>query len=362
MGKYYNGDELLSRHYNINFVCGSRLGGKSTWAQRYVLRKAIKNIKKNFKNNIIECTDQFAILVRYEKDIDILCKTYFNNTLEQWYPGFHLEYEAKKFYFTQSYEDIKGNEVERKILIGYAFALNNATKMKSTSYPNINTIIMEEFMNLEGKYIKSKEEPELEVELLISLFSTIARGKGRQFRDDVRVLCISNNFYLDNPYFKYFDLIQTILDNPNKRFYEKKTEPKCIVEMIKADIDISVGRDSKHQGSVFIDSQNQLRIVKDPVVNMVPMQLSMDNREFLNVARYNDSFIIFTNKDKIRPNTEVYSCASIKRQGISHISIFKKSKAFIQLVNEYSNNNLFYDCLETYIIFKNILAFNGVKS
>lgn len=357
MAKYYNGDELLSRHYNINFICGSRLGGKSTWAQRYVIRKAIKNINKNKDGLDTKCTDQFAIIVRYEKDIDILCKTYFNNTMNMWYPNVQLIYEAKRFYIRTT---IQGDDC--KILIGYAFALNNSTKMKSTSYPYINTMIMEEFMNLEGKYIKSANEPELEVELLISLFSTIARGNGRQFRNDVRVLCISNNFYLDNPYFKYYDLIQQILDNPNKRFYIKNTEPKCIVEMIKADVDISVGRDSKHQGSVFIDSQNQLKIAKDISIKNVAMQLSLDNREFLNVARYNESFVIFTNKNKIRPETQVYSCATLKKQGITHISILKKTKAFITLVNMYANNDLYYDSLETYILFKNILAFNGVKS
>lgn len=355
MGKYYNGDELLSRHYNINFVCGSRLGGKSTWAQKYVLRKAIKSWKRNGRKE--KCLDQFAVIVRYERDIDILCKTYFENTIKQWYPEFDIRYEAKRFRIYTHW----GKE-ELRCTIGYAFALNNATKMKSTSYPYINTMIMEEFMNIEGKYIKSVAEPELEVELMVSLFSTIARGNGMQFRPWVRVLCISNNFYLDNPYFKYYGLIQDIIDNPDKRFYEKKTEPKCIVEMIKSDIDIAVGRDSKHQGSKFIDMQNQLNIAKNPVINQVTVQLSHDNRTFYNVARYNDSLIIFSNGSKVRPEAQVFSCSTIKKQGISHINELKNKRLWMYLIQEYNNNKLYFDCLESYIGFKNILQSSGVKS
>lgn len=345
---YYCGDELMARHYNINMICGSRLGGKSTWVQKYIIKRAMKaKMIKGIAQN------QFALLVRYDKDLTgptALPVTYFDNTMMMFYPQFEIKYEAGKFYL-----QLKGNDKVRT-LIGYAFALSNATKMKSTSYPLINTMVMEEFMNMEGKYIKSQQNPELEVELLISLFSTVARGNGKQFRDNVRCFLISNNFYLDNPYFKYFDFISQIVQNPTKRFYYKNTDQiKCIVEMIRNDINLGIGRDDTYKGSKFIDMQNELRYMSSNNVKKVLFQISLDNREFLNFARYNDSYAVFSNGNIVRPDCMVWSCSKIKRQGISDMKELKKMLNWKVMVQEYNDNTLYYDRLETYILFKNIL-------
>lgn len=346
MSRFYCGDELMARHYNFNFICGSRLGGKSTWAQKYAIKRAIKSKIING-----EAEHKFAILVRYDKDVDTLCKTYFNNTMKMFYPDFIIDYRARRFYLI-----VPGKNEIKPILIGYGFALANATKMKSTSYPDIDTIIMEEFMNMEGKYIKSQANPELEVEMFISLFSTIARGNGHQFRPWVRCFLISNNFYLDNPYFKYFDLIEPIVTNPTKRFYERKKEPKCIVEMLQNDINLGVGRDDLYKGSKFVDMQNELKIEKGINIKKSVLQLSLDNREFLTVSRYNESFIIQTNGRNPKPDCAVYSCSEIKKAGFIHTDEWRRSPMHMLLLQEYNNNSLYYDKLETYIQFKNILA------
>ena len=228
--KYYNANELLSRHHTINMICGDRFGGKSTCIQRYAIKRAIKFIKGNDKGG------QFAVLVRYDKDKKLLCETYFDNTMLMWYSDYELKYTRGQFL-------LKRKDEELWKVVGYAFALNEATKRKSTSYPFITTMILEEFMNLEDKYIKSKSNAELEVELLISLYSTIARGNGKQVRDDVKVFLISNNFYINNPYFKYFGLIEKIVKNPFKRFYEQNFSPKVLVEMTHNDVSLNIRRD-----------------------------------------------------------------------------------------------------------------------
>ena len=61
-------------------VCGDRNAGKSTCFQKYVIKRAIKYYNGNKDGS------QFAVIVRYDKDKKILCDTYFNNTIEMFYP------------------------------------------------------------------------------------------------------------------------------------------------------------------------------------------------------------------------------------------------------------------------------------
>lgn len=344
INKYYNANELLSRHHTINMICGDRFGGKSTCIQRYTIKRAIEFLKHNAKGG------QFAVLVRYDKDKKLLCETYFENTMLMWYSDYELRYYRGLF-------QMRLKDTEEWTTVGYAFALNEATKRKSTSYPFIKTIILEEFMNLEDKYIKSKSNAELEVELLISLYSTIARGNGKQVRDDVKVFLISNNFYINNPYFKYFNLIDKIIKNPFKRFYEMNGKPRVLAEFTHNDISLNIGRDEINKGSKFIDLQNDIKFAKDIKNKEVLLQLSLDNREFLNIATYNDTNVVYSNGSKIRPNTLVFSCSEIKKEKIMSIKTLKNMDIYKKLLNSFNNNWLYYDKLETYITLYNILNF-----
>lgn len=342
---YYNGDELLSRHYALNFICGDRFGGKSTFAQKYVLKRAVEYYKTGAKKK-----QEFAVLVRYDKDIATLCSTYFANTMDMFYPDYELKFCQRKFFIKR-----KGDDEKRWLLVGYGFALNQATKMKSTSYPYITTMILEEFMNLEGKYIKSASNPDLEVELLISLYSTIARGNGQQVRNNLRVFLISNNFYLNNPYFRYFGLIEKISKNPFKRFYELKTEPTCIVEMTHNDVRLSIGRDDVNKGNKFIDMQHQLHIAN--ITTKKPLyQLTFDNRTFLSICSFNDSLGI--RQDEYNPDTLCFSCSEIRKTRISGIKVYKSMDTYKTLNKLLEANLLYYDKLESYITLYNILNFS----
>ena len=350
MSKYYNGDELLSRHYAINFICGDRFGGKSTFAQKYVLKRAIEYYKHQDNDKYKK---EFAVLTRYDKDILMLCNTYFNNTMDMFYKDYELKFERKKFWLKK-----KTDSEDSWLLVGYGFALNQATKMKSTSYPYITTLIMEEFMNLEGKYIKSASNPDLEVELMISLYSTIARGNGKQVRDNVRVFCISNNFYLNNPYFRYFGLIERIAKNPFKRFYELKTEPTACVEMTHNDVHLSIGRDDINKGNKFIDMQHQLHIIKFNT-KKVNYQLTFDNKTYLSVCDINDSIGIY--QDEMRPDKLIFSCSEIRKSGHSGIKLFKTLPAYKGLFALFDSNSIYYDKLESYIALYNIINFSPTK-
>lgn len=375
--KYYNSDELFARHYNFNFICGDRFGGKSTNIQAKIIKRCIKYTKKNGKLKEEGATDsetakkevvknaikgqsrwQFAVFVRYDKDIKALCETYFDNTMMMWYPDYELIYEKRKFF-------LRKKNTKEKILVGYGFALNQATKLKSTSYPFIQYMIMEEFLNIENKYIKSQADPELEPRLLVSAFQSIARGNGKQYRDDVRVICISNNYFLNNPYFRYFNLIERITKSPFQRFYEQReNDPDndkvpCIVEMTHNDLK-TIGKGDKDKGGKFVEMNHQIKYVKEPKISdkKVNFQLSFDSKKFINVANYNDSAICYESSKRIK-DVFCYSCNEIKKKGIYYIDEFWKRDASDTLESMFNRNDLYFDKLDTYITLYNILNYIG---
>ena len=348
--KYYSGDELFARHYNFNFICGDRFGGKSTWVQRFVIKRAIRGGGKW----------QFAVFVRYDKDIKALCETYFDNTMMMWYPDYELIYEKRKFF-------LRRKNTKNKILVGYGFALNQATKLKSTSYPFIEYMIMEEFLNIENKYIKSQADPELEVRLLVSAFQSIARGNGKQYRDNVRVVCVSNNYYLNNPYFRYFNLIDRIVKSPFQRFYEQReNDPDndkvpCIVEMTHNDLK-TIGKGDKDKGGKFVEMSHQIKYVKEPKINekKVLMQLTFDNKKYLNIVKYNESLLLYET-DKFIPDTNkpTYTCSEIKKAGHYYIDEFWRKEKSDILIALFDRNELYFDKLDSYITTYNIINYSA---
>lgn len=342
--KFYKLDNILSQHYTLNMICGDRSAGKTTAVQKYVLKRAIS--KK----------EEFAVIVRYDRDMRDLCETYFDNTLEMFYPDYDIVYMRKRFYLVNK-------KTEEKRVIGYCFALNMATKKKSTSYPHINTLIFEEFTNIEDKYIKSQNNAELEVELLLSLYSTIARGGGRQLREEVKIIMISNNYYLNNPYFRYYKLIDKIVKDPFRKFYYagdgSPKSPKAIVEITHNEnkLNYDIARDDTMIASSFNDLRNEIKIIKQPKVNRINMQLTLDNTNFISIANYNDSYIIM--KDSYRQGNLCFSCSDIKKQNIFSINTLKALYVdmYKTLTIFFDNNWLLYDSVDTYITLYNIIHY-----
>lgn len=341
--KFYNADELLSRHFVVNMICGDRSAGKTTCIQKYVLKRAISN------------NEEFAIIVRYDTDCKALCETYFDNTVEMFYSDYVVQYKNKKFYLINK----KSGYYK---LIGYVFALNMATKKKSTSYPHINTLIFEEFTNIEEKYIKNTNNPELEVELLLSLYSTIARGGGKQVREEVKIIMISNNFYINNPYFRYFKFVDKLVQDPFKRFYTNGEKPKALLEITHNNnkVEYEMARDNTMIANSFIDLRNELNINADTRPKKVLLQLTIDNNNFYSLANFNDTYIFF--KDRRKEKELCFSCSEIKKQGIFAFNTLKRQcpDIYATIITYFDNNWVYYDSVDTYIGIYNILHFQAI--
>lgn len=334
--KYYQLDDLLSYNYKINLINGDRFDGKTTAVQKYALKRAIQS----------RCKSQFAVFCKYKDDIDDLCSTYFTNTMLL-YPDYSVRFQKDKFYLKK-----KNSDIEK--VCGYAFAINRATKKKSTSYPFIDTIIVEEYLNLEGNYIKRINRPLLEVELFTSLFETIARGKGEQIRQNVKAFLISNNYYISNPYFTYYDLINKVASEPDKRFYFNKkysvamevTHNKVRSGIVKEDFD----------GSKFIDLQHEIKLLQNYKVNKIYYQITTDNISYINMSLCNNSLYIYSNgKNKADKKAIKITTSEIARLNYININLFKTFDIAKKIKRLFLLNELYYDSYETYIKFKQIM-------
>ncbi len=175
---YYNPNKMLSYNRILNFIIGARGIGKSFAMKEYPIKRFLKS------------GEQFIYVRRYKGELKKV-KNYFNDVMVK-FPKHQFKVKGREFY-------IDGK------LAGWAIPLSMWQSEKSNAYPNVGTIIFDEFIREKDNsgYIPN------EVEALLNLMDTVFRN-----RDNVRCVCLSNAVSIVNPYFLYFDLVPNI----NKRF------------------------------------------------------------------------------------------------------------------------------------------------
>lgn len=178
---FYNIAGLLSQRCVLNFVIGNRGGGKSFSGKRLCINRYKKT------------GAQFVWVRRYQTEIDTLSD--FFADIKNMYPDDELKVEGNTCY-------INGEP------FGWLIALTTSQKLKSVAFPNVKTIIFDEFIIDKGKlgYLKN------EVQTFLELFETIAR-----MRDDVTAIFFGNAISIVNPYFVYFNIKPDL----NKRFTKR---------------------------------------------------------------------------------------------------------------------------------------------
>ena len=173
---YYSLDNLMSRGSLLNFVIGERGVGKSFSSKLFCIKDFIKN------------GHQFIYLRRYKEELSLACSSFFDDI------------QAAGF-FDDLHFEVKGDKKLTKFLmdgevIGYGIALSTSNILKSTPFPNVKTIVFDEFILDVGTYHYLKSE----VIKMLDAIETIFRLR------DGRVLFLGNSISIDNPYFNYFNL------------------------------------------------------------------------------------------------------------------------------------------------------------
>lgn len=171
---YYDPNKMLSYNRILNFVIGARGVGKSYGMKKYVIKRFLKT------------GEQFIYLRRYKPELRKI-KKFFDDIV--------IEFPDHKFI-------VKGRElyIDDK-LCGYAIPLSTWQSEKSNAYPEVTTILYDEFIREKDN---SGYMPN-EVEALLNLMDTVIRN-----RDNARCICMANAVTLINPYFIYFGLFPKV--------------------------------------------------------------------------------------------------------------------------------------------------------
>lgn len=187
--KYYNTTRIDKKNATYNVIIGERSNGKT-----YALLK--KGLIEYFKTK-----SQMAYVRRWKEDITgRRASQLFSGLIENLevsklsnnqFSGIH--YYAGKWYLC-NYDD-KGKAIYADSdIIAYSFALSDSEHDKSTSFPNIQTIIFDEFLT-NRTYLND------EFVLFMNVVSTIVRR-----REDVKIYMLGNTVNKYAPYFNEMGL------------------------------------------------------------------------------------------------------------------------------------------------------------
>lgn len=208
--KFYSYDKILAKNCKYSIIFGERSNGKTFGALKIALEKFIKS---NY-------TEQSAYIRRFEEDYKgkrgqslydgIVAKDLVSELTNGEYTG--VKYFSSRWYLTRTTFDGRIIMQEKPFMFG--FALNTMEHDKSSSYPNITTVIFDEFIT--RQYYLTDE-----FVLFMNVLSTIIRQ-----RDNVKIFMLGNTVNKYCPYFKEMGL-------------------KHISEMEQGDLDVYTYSDSK---------------------------------------------------------------------------------------------------------------------
>lgn len=175
---FYSPNKLLSYNRILNFVLGQRGVGKSYGFKKFPINRFLKN------------GEQMIYLRRYKTELNKV-QNYFDD-VEKEFPDHHFKVKGRNMF-------IDGEQ------FGWAIPLSRWQSEKSNAYPNVTTIVFDEFLREKdtSSYLPN------EVEALLNLMDTVFRN-----RDNVRCVCLANSVGMVNPYFTYFNIVPDV----NKRY------------------------------------------------------------------------------------------------------------------------------------------------
>lgn len=188
---YYSLTKVLSYAKIWNFIIGGRGTGKTTSALRMIVNKFLKNKSK------------FIYIRRYETEIDDVVSADFFKDMKQFFEDVEFSVKGRIAY-------INGEEA------GYLMSLPKASKIKSINFSDVQTILFDEFLPNDNRYVGGAKNYYFEVEACLSLYQTVARGKDKVVRDDVKFIFLSNAISIINPYFSFFEIDRRIY--PDTKF------------------------------------------------------------------------------------------------------------------------------------------------
>ena len=184
MSEWFDPSKIKSYNKTLNFILGGRGIGKTY------------GLKKDAVNHFIKTGKQFFYIRRTVNELKFSL-TFMDDIKNI---GQFAEHEITTKggkLFTTYYIDKKP--------MGYSVPLTRALSLKSSAFPNVDTIIYDEFIPDNGAY--NSYIPN-EVEVFLNLCDSVLRTR------EGKIFLLANNANIVNPYFNYF----SVYPNPEKEF------------------------------------------------------------------------------------------------------------------------------------------------
>lgn len=204
MNTYYDGTKLLSmldsdgNKPEIYMCTTNRTGGKTTYFGRLVVNRFIKN------------GDKFALLYRFNYEIDSVADKFFKDIGSLFFKGYSMSSKRlAKGIFHELFLHYPNDEADSEgHSCGYAIAINSADQIKKYShlFSDVQSILFDEFQSETNHYC-----PE-EIRKFLSVHTSIARGQGEQVRY-VPVYMLSNPVSIINPYYVEMGISERLQEN-----------------------------------------------------------------------------------------------------------------------------------------------------
>ena len=189
--KFYSLTKILNKKADYNIIFGERSNGKTYAALLYGLKR------------FVATGEQFAYIRRWREDLrgkraeNLFSNHVANGAIEEITNGEcnAIFYLSGKWYLAK-YDAEKKKYFPQNTPFCYGFCLSEQEHEKSSSYPNVTTIIFDEFLT--RRYYLPDE-----FMLFMNLLSTIIRQ-----RDNVKVFMLGNTINKYCPYFSEMGLKQ----------------------------------------------------------------------------------------------------------------------------------------------------------
>lgn len=180
---FYDGNKLLNlKDINGNtpaiyLSAGNRSLGKTTFFNKKLIDWFLKKNEK------------FLLLYRFKKELTSIDEKFFSDISELFFPNKIMRCVGSK---DEPYKKLLLNDE----LCGFATAINAAEDIKKCShvFSDVATIMLDEFQSETNHYVND------EIDKYISIYKSVARGKGKQNRY-VRCILAGNHVSLLNPYY-----------------------------------------------------------------------------------------------------------------------------------------------------------------
>lgn len=195
MRKYYDINNIMALDCQYSLIFGKRSNGKSYAALKYGLEQHIKSGYKYQMAYVRRWAEDFVKQRAPSMFSSLICNGNGENEIEILTKGEYntVYYHSRRWYLAKFDDETRElKKAEEPFCFG--FALSEMEHDKSTSFPNITTIIFDEFIS-RGTYLKD------EFILFMNVCSTIIRD-----RTNVKIIMLGNTVNQYCPYFEEMGL------------------------------------------------------------------------------------------------------------------------------------------------------------